>query len=74
MAKEYDGTSACGGIKEQVSVRSCRRDFNSLVILATWTLWNHHNICVFDGSLSAWLELHQRRAAVLEFGQGLKYF
>jgi hypothetical protein len=27
-----------------------RKGLNSLVILGAWTLWNHRNICVFDGA------------------------
>lgn len=27
-----------------------REGTNSLVMLGAWTLWNHHNGCVFDGA------------------------
>jgi hypothetical protein len=26
-----------------------RQGINSLIILRAWTIWNHHNGCVFDG-------------------------
>jgi hypothetical protein len=26
-----------------------RKGFDSLIILGAWTIWNHRNICVFDG-------------------------
>lgn len=34
--------------KEVVDV--LRKGLNSLVILSTWTLWNHRNKCIFDGA------------------------
>jgi hypothetical protein len=30
--------------------RITRRGLNSLIILGAWTIWNHHNKCVFDGA------------------------
>jgi hypothetical protein len=27
-----------------------RRGLNSLIILGAWTLWRHHNDCVFNGA------------------------
>ncbi|GJM87860.1 hypothetical protein PR202_ga03856 [Eleusine coracana subsp. coracana] len=29
---------------------STRRGLNSLISLGAWTLWRHHNECVFNGS------------------------
>jgi len=29
--------------------RQIQKGFNSIVILCSWTLWNHRNRCVFDG-------------------------
>ena len=26
-----------------------RKGLDSLIILGVWTIWNHRNICVFDG-------------------------
>ena len=26
-----------------------KKGLNSLIILGTWTLWNHRNKCIFDG-------------------------
>jgi len=33
-----------------------QKGLNSLVILGAWTIWNHHNRCVFDGVPLVWLE------------------
>jgi hypothetical protein len=30
--------------------QSVRKGFNSLVTLGAWTLWRHHNECVFNGA------------------------
>jgi len=27
-----------------------RQGINLLIILRAWTIWNHHNGCVFDGA------------------------
>jgi len=33
------------GIDEQT-----KKGLNSIIILGAWSIWNHHNHCVFDGS------------------------
>ena len=27
----------------------CKKGVNSIIILSSWSLWNHRNQCVFDG-------------------------
>jgi hypothetical protein len=27
-----------------------KKGLNSIIILGAWSIWNHHNHCVFDGS------------------------
>jgi hypothetical protein len=34
---------------DEESLGSVQKSCNSLIILVAWTLWKHHNRCVFDG-------------------------
>jgi len=38
----------CASTSSRVSGQ-IQKGFNSIVILCSWTLWNHRNRCVFDG-------------------------
>jgi hypothetical protein len=34
---------------DEESLGSIQKGFNSLIILGAWTMWMHHNMCIFDG-------------------------
>jgi hypothetical protein len=41
VGEDYSSCWSLGG--------QLHKGLNSLVILGAWTIWNHHNRCVFDG-------------------------
>jgi len=41
-------TSTNSGVDDQT-----KKDLNSIIILGAWSIWNHHNRCMFDGIQSS---------------------
>jgi hypothetical protein len=39
-----------GGERWSVVCGEMRKGLNSMIILGAWTIWKHHNDCVFNGT------------------------